>query len=77
MGIPAPILTFTNSIIAIKKTLNFPVTEFDKSVNQLALEVYEQGYDIRFQTAQTIPVLVNELMVRIFLFYKKISKVFY
>ena len=76
MGIPAPILTFTNSIIAIKKTLNFPVTEFDKSVNQLALEVYEQGYDIRFQTAQTIPVLVNELMVRIFYSIRRLVKYF-
>ena len=60
MGIPAPILTLTNSIIAIKKKLNFPVTEFNKSVNQIALEIYKQGYDIRFQSTQTIPVLINE-----------------
>ena len=76
MGIPAPILTLTNSIIAIKKKLNFPVTEFNKSVNQIALEIYKQGYDIRFQSTQTIPVLVNELMVRFFYSIRRLIKYF-
>lgn len=76
MGIPAPILTLANSIIAIKKTLNFPVTEFNKSVNQLALEIYKQGYDIRFQATQTIPVFANELMVRIFYSIRRLVKYF-
>lgn len=64
MGIPSPIWSWTNDIIAIKRKLNIPVGEFDKSINELALEIYKQGYDARFQAAQAIPVFVNELLVR-------------
>src|SRR5699024_9632889 len=27
--------------------------------------IFEQGYDIRFQTAQALPVFLNELLVRL------------
>ena len=64
MGIPSPFWAWTNDIIAIKKKANIPVTEFDKSINELALEIFKKGYDIRFQVAQTIPVLINEMLVR-------------
>lgn len=64
MGIPSPIWSWTNDIIAIKRKLNIPVGEFDKSINELALEIYKQGYDVRFQAAQAIPVFINELLVR-------------
>lgn len=64
MGIPSPIWSWTNDIIAIKAKLNIQANEFDASLNQLALEIYNQGYDIRFQTAQVIPVFVKELLVR-------------
>ena len=65
MGIPSPFWSWTNDIITIKRKLNLPVGEFDKSINKLALDIYKQGYDARFQTAQAIPVFVNELLVRI------------
>lgn len=52
MGIPSPIWSWTNDIIVIKRKLNIPVSEFDKSINELALEIYKQGYDARFQAAQ-------------------------
>ncbi len=65
MGIPSPLWTWTNSIIAIKNELNFPVGEFDKTLNDLALNIYKEGYDIRFQTAQLIPVFMNEIIVRL------------
>ncbi len=65
MGIPSPLWTWTNSIIAIKNELNLPVGEFDKAVNDLALNIYKEGYDIRFQTAQLIPVFMNEIIVRL------------
>ena len=42
-----------------------PVTEFDKSVNELALKLFEKGYDVRFQTTQAIPVFINEMVVRL------------
>ena len=64
MGIPSPFWAWTNDIIAIKKKMKIPVSEFDKSINELALEIFKKGYDIRFQVAQTIPVLINEMLVR-------------
>lgn len=64
MGIPSPLWTWMNDIIAVKSKIGIPVSEFDKSFNDIALEIYKQGYDSRFQTAQAIPVLVNELLVR-------------
>ena len=47
------------------RKLNIPVTEFDKSVNELALKLFEKGYDVRFQTTQAIPVFINEMVVRL------------
>ena len=35
-----------------------------KSINELAVNIYKEGYDIRFQAAQAIPVFVNEILVR-------------
>ena len=65
MGIPSPLWTWTNDLIAIKSKLNIPITKIDKTMNQLALEIFEKGYDTRFQTAQAIPVFINELIVRL------------
>lgn len=66
MGIPSPLWTWMNDVIAIKNKLGIPVSEFDKAFNDLALEMYKRGYDARFQTAQLIPVFVNEMVVRLF-----------
>ena len=65
MGIPSPIWAWSNDVIAIKARLNIPVTEFDKSVNELALKLFKKGYDVRFQTTQAIPVFINEMIVRL------------
>lgn len=65
MGIPSPLWTWTNDIIAIKAELNLPVTETDKAMNQLALDIFKEGYDARFQTTQAIPVFINEMLVRL------------
>lgn len=64
MGIPSPLRTWTNDIIAIKKKLHITNLEFDKTINKFALEIYKQGYDLRFEVAKAIPVFVNELVVR-------------
>lgn len=74
MGIPSPFWSWTNDIIAIKKSLKIPVFEFDKSINELALEIYKQGYDARFQTTQAIPVFVNELLVRLIYSIRRILR---
>lgn len=57
MGIPSPIWSWTNDIIAIKKKTGIPASEFENTINELALQIYKEGYDARFQAAQAIPVL--------------------
>jgi len=64
MGIPSPLWSWSNDVIAIKRSLRIPVSDFDKSINELAVEIYKKGYDTRFQVAQMIPVFINELIVR-------------
>lgn len=64
MGIPSPLWTWSNSVIAMKRKMKVPVSVFNQSVNELALTIFNEGYDIRFQTAQAVLVLVNELLVR-------------
>lgn len=76
MGVPSPLWTWTNDIIALKSKLNIPVTQFDNDVNELALNIFEKGYDARFQTAQAIPVFVNELVVRLIYAIRRLMKYF-
>ena len=76
MGIPSPLWSWTNDIITIKRNFNLPVGEFDKSINELALDIYKQGYDTRFQTAQAIPVLVNESLVRLIYSIRRLVRYF-
>lgn len=76
MGIPSPLWTWTNDVIAIKKKLNIPVSKFDQSVNNLALEIFNQGYDARFQATQALPVIINELVVRFFYSIRRLVKYF-
>ena len=74
MGIPSPLWTWTNDVIALKAMLGIPVNEFDKDVNDLALNLYEKGFDFRFQTAQCIPIFINELIVRFFYSIRRLMK---
>ena len=76
MGIPSPLWTWTNDIIVIKQKLNIPVSDIDKSMNELALEIFEKGYDTRFQTTQAIPVLINELIVRVIYSVRRLIRYF-
>lgn len=64
MGIPSPLWTWTNDIIVLKHSLGFHDSHFGEKVNELALSIYEKGYDARFQSAQAIPVFINEMLVR-------------
>ncbi len=74
MGIPSPILAWSNDVIAIKRKLSITTSEFDKSVNELALKLFEKGYDVRFQAAQAIPVFINEMVVRLFYSVRRLIK---
>lgn len=76
MGIPSPFWTWTNDIIAIKRQLNLPVSKFNNNLNELALSIYKQGFDTRFQTAQAIPVFINEMVVRLVYAIRRMVKYF-
>ncbi len=76
MGIPSPIWTWANDVIAVKRKTGFPSSEFDKSANELALEIFKEGYDARFQAAQAIPVFVNEIIVRFFYCIRRMIRYF-
>ena len=45
-------------------------------MNELALNIFEKGYDIRFQTAQAIPVFLNELLVRLIYAIRRLFRYF-
>lgn len=76
MGIPSPLWTWINDVIAINRKLNIPVNQFNKSFNELAIELYTGGYDARFQTAQGIPVFINEMFVRLLYTIRRLIKYF-
>lgn len=76
MGLPTHLWSWSNDIIAIKKKLNIPVSEFNKSFNEMALEIYKEGYDARFQSTQLIPVFINEMIVRLFYSTRRLIQYF-
>lgn len=75
-GLPSPLWTWTNDIIALKPKLGLNVTETNKAMNELALNIFEKGYDTRFQTAQAIPVFLNELLVRLIYAIRRLFRYF-
>lgn len=74
MGIPSPLWSWTNDIIAIKAKLGLDINETNKSLNELAITIFEKGYDTRFQTVQVIPVFLNELLVRLIYTIRRMFK---
>lgn len=76
MGIPSPLWTWMNDAIVLKAKLNLSVSDTDKAINQLALDIFEQGYDMRYQIAQAIPVFINEILVRFIYSIRRLFKYF-
>ncbi|WP_213423714.1 hypothetical protein [Bhargavaea massiliensis] len=76
MGIPSPFWAWTNDIIAIKRNLDIPVSQFDNTINELALSIYKEGYDIRFNATQVIPVFINETIVRMVYAIRRLVRYF-
>lgn len=76
MGIPSPLWTWANDVIAIKRAQGFSSSRFDKSMNELAIKMFNEGYDIRFQTVQLVPVVLNEMIVRFFYSIRRMIKYF-
>ena len=66
MGIPSPIWSWVNSLIVLKRELGISASDFDRRICDIAVEVYKQGVDLRFTISQSIPVVINELIVRLF-----------
>lgn len=50
---------------------SFTVNNKEMDVAQLSEWIYKQGLDIRALTAQTIPVLISEVMIRLYWSFKK------
>lgn len=63
MGLPAPFWTWIDKLIVIKTKCNLPISDVDKGIEDLALQIFKEGFDLRFQAAQTIPVCLNEFIV--------------
>lgn len=76
MGIPSPFWAWTNDIITIKSKLNIPISQFDNTINELAMSIYQKGYDIRFQGTQAIPVFINEIIARLLYAIRRLLKYF-
>lgn len=74
MGIPSPLWTWANDIFVIRRKLGISETEFDRNLSNFGLEIFNNGFDFRFQTTQAIPVLVNELVVRSIYSIRRIIK---
>ena len=74
MGIPSPIYSWANDVIVIKNKMGISVSEFDKYYNEQALKIFLEGFDSRFQTVQFIPVIINEMIVRLIYSIRRLTK---
>lgn len=77
MGIPSPLWTWINDLIVIRRRLNIPGAELERVINELAVKVFDKGFDMRFQTAQLIPVIINELTTRFIYSVRRIFRYFH
>lgn len=64
-GIPSPFWSWTNDIVALRRKLRIPRREFDVSLSDFAIKIYQEGFDVRFQSLQLIPVFINESLTRL------------
>lgn len=66
LGIPTPVWTMIKQYAMQARDIPLPAPRFLERFQQLANQVYEQGYDVRFLAAQSVPVLLNEAITRLF-----------
>jgi hypothetical protein len=64
-GIPSPFWSWANDIVALRRKLRIPSQEFDRSLSDFAIKIYQDGFDFRFQSLQLIPVFINECLTRL------------
>jgi hypothetical protein len=65
MGIPSPFWSWVNDVAVLRRKMGIPSQEFDRSLNDFALKIYQEGFDFRFQSIQLIPVFINESLTRL------------
>lgn len=76
MGLPSPLWTWINNIVVIKNELGLSASETEIAFSNLALKIFNQGYDVRFQAAQAIPVFFDELLVRLMYSVRRLFRYF-
>ena len=76
MGLPSPLWCWGNGVIAMLNKAKLPVPDFLKSFNEMAADMFLKGYDARFQGTQSLPVLLNELIVRLFYMIRRLVHYF-
>ncbi|WP_203641965.1 hypothetical protein [Levilactobacillus andaensis] len=65
-GIPGPIMSLAGDINAVTGALNIPQSNIQKTFYDIGAKMYKEGFDARFEAAQAIPVVFNELLTRTF-----------
>ncbi len=63
-GIPSPFWSWANDIIVVRRKLGIPKSEFDRNICDIAVKIYEEGFDTRFQVAQMVPVFICGITTR-------------
>ena len=76
MGIPSPLWAWVNDVIAIRRSLHIETADFDRTITNFAVQIYKDGFDARFQAAQSIPVLLNETVVRLIYSVRRLIRFF-
>lgn len=61
-GIPLPFFNLLQLLDNDKKN--------PESIGKIALKVYEDGYDLRFGVAMSVPVMINEMLIRFMFSFK-------
>lgn len=65
MGIPGQLLSIVNDIVALKNRCGLGSSAFDCHWSEIAEKIFEDGFDLRYELTQSIPVLFIEFFVRL------------
>lgn len=63
-GIPGPIMATIYEVTSILRECKVSSGEFERAFLSTIEKMYWRGYDFRFELAQAIPVVVNDLLIR-------------
>lgn len=66
LGIPTPVWNMITQCAMHARDIPLPAPKFLERFQQLASQIYERGYGIQFLAAQSVPVLLDEALTRLF-----------